>query len=57
MPKNFKVWMMPVYSKEIYAETEEEAINIAAGLAIENFHEHTDMCEITAEINEETQNA
>lgn len=51
--KAYKVWMMPCLSKEVYANSKQEAIEIASRMQIEEFYEHTDMCEITAEESEE----
>jgi hypothetical protein len=55
MKKLYKVWMFPCLSAEIYANTNEEAENIASTLDIEYFKEHTDMCEISAEESEEVE--
>lgn len=53
MKKAYKVWMFPCFSKEVYANSRDEAIEIASQLDADEFYEHTDMCEIVAEESEE----
>lgn len=50
--KVYKVWLFPALSARIEAESRDQAEQIASSLSLDQFHEHTDMCEISIEETE-----